>query len=105
MPHSLNEQINIILSEFDFVKVQKVMKALNWKWQKYSEPDKFKGYHPTLIDLTQSARSLLHQCCGELLTKHEYVVSCGGFEAYRAGYTLSLKFIVEEQDTHYEQYI
>lgn len=91
--------IEDILDEFDFHKVQTAMKALNWKYF-YSEGD-----CPTIAELRRVARSLL-QNADKAPTCPTWPTSSGGFEVTRImepGDTkkyFSLKFVVTEWNNH-----
>tara|TARA_R110000822_G_scaffold137410_1_gene274931 strand:- start:2411 stop:2704 length:294 start_codon:yes stop_codon:yes gene_type:complete len=93
------ETIENILDEFDFHRVQKVMKALDWRW--YGTEDVF----PSVADLRRQARSLLEDVYHHSDTTC-ITMGCGGFEATRLmgvgdlNKYLSLKFVVEEGNNH-----
>lgn len=82
--------IDYILRTFDFNKVQKIMKNLNWTWCTETVP--------TITELTQHATDLLNKCYDR---KFHFTFS-GGFEArynkYKDGDVLSLRFIVEQRE-------
>lgn len=93
------EAIENLLDDFDFVKVQKAMGALDWGWAFSDESP------PSLGDLRRTARGLLegvyeHTPCPQ------YIQGTGGFEAERFMETgdlnkyLSLKFVVTEANNH-----
>lgn len=87
------EAIEEILDEFDFHRVQQVMKALQWK---YYNSD---GDYPTIGELRRTARYLLRSVLEDEGTQ---TVGTGGFEVHREQYAgdpktyISLKFVVEE---------
>lgn len=84
--------IEDILDEFDFHKVQKVMKALEWGYWDSETP-------PRISDLRKMARRLLKSVEESSLSPYT-VVASGGFKAERYWYgaepTLYLSFVVEE---------
>lgn len=80
------QQIKNILEEFDFKRVQKAMKALNWK---YCTSD-FKEYIPDIQELKNTA-----QHCLEHAIKHQ-LSETGGFLAVHSGGVLNLYFIIED---------
>jgi hypothetical protein len=89
--------IEEILDEFDFYKVQKTMEALDWNY--YNSPDKV----PSIGELRRLARSLLeeaHKNCTS--TAPESITSMGGFEATCKLFPgtekkyITLKFVVTE---------
>ena len=51
---TLGEQIKDIMENFDFVRVHKVMKFLDWKWTPYNRI-------PTLHEIKESANNLLNE--------------------------------------------
>lgn len=80
------QQIKNILEEFDFGRVQKAMKALNWK---YWTSD-FKEYIPDIQELKNTAQHCL-----------EHAIKCnfsknGGFLATHEFGVLNLYFVLEE---------
>jgi hypothetical protein len=75
--------INNIIREFDFLKVQATMHALNWKWATINHPGA-----PTTLELRQQATKLLRSAirCRLDEYKHEHWemgihCSTGGFDA------------------------
>jgi hypothetical protein len=81
------EQIEEILDEFDFYKVQRVMNTLNWKW--YNKGNVYEI--PSVGQMRKHARKLLEEC----FNGNSYAAS-GGFWASREDGGLSLKFVVED---------
>lgn len=96
-----NEQddINDILNEFDFHKVQKAMAALNWTWWDYEDT-------PSIKDLRKTASALLEFAKKSNSNTQDYMTATGGFEVTRNIYPgdakryYSLKFVVAEQNNH-----
>ena len=79
-------QIENILESFDFGRVEKAMKALNWK---YWTSD-FKEYFPNIQELKKTAKECL-----------EHAIKCnfsetGGFLATHEFGVLNLYFVLEE---------
>jgi hypothetical protein len=93
------DSIENILDEYEFQRVQKVMKALEWRW--YGTEDVF----PSIAEIRRQARGLL-----EDVYRYEdsacITMGRGGFEANRLmevgslNKYLSLKFVVEEGNNH-----
>ena len=79
-------QIENILEYFDFERVKKAMKALNWK---YCTSD-FKEYIPDIQELKNTA-----QRCLEHAIKHQ-LSETGGFLAVHSGGVLNLYFVIED---------
>jgi hypothetical protein len=99
--------INNIIREFDFLKVQAVMEALNWRWAYSSHTSS-----PTTLELRETATRLLRDAAKCRLSdfKNEHyevpiVCGTGGFEATaycnedKTEITfLKLQFVVAEWD-------
>lgn len=91
--------IEDLLDEFDFVRVQKTMGALEWEWA-FSEE-----IPPSIGDLRRTARGLL-EAAWEHAPCPQHFERTGGFEAERFMETgsldkyLSLKFVVTEVNNH-----
>ena len=93
----LSDQIEEIMSEFDFHKVQKVMHVLDWNYYDSDTP-------PSIDTLKCTARQLLSNCAD--LDNNTTSIQTGGFEARldkeyyddedKFYYALSLKFVVEQ---------
>ena len=96
-----NEQddINDILNEFDFHKVQKAMVALNWTWRDSENI-------PTIKQLRRTASYLLEYAKNSNSEIPDYITATGGFEVTRKLYPgdvnryYSLKFVVTEQNNY-----
>jgi vacuolar-type H+-ATPase subunit E/Vma4 len=89
----LIEQKEMILSDFDFKKVQRVMKALKWQWV---GKDGVK-YTPNEDDLSIVAGFCLSQV---IKSKGSEDMCCiGGFEALRINGVLELRFVIEKNNT------
>jgi hypothetical protein len=92
------------MDNFDFHKVHKVMKMLNWRWA-FSE-----NGVPEEYELRKHAREDLNRVLAAVMSGYdEYQTSCGGFEAYakrwpaeKEGETpciqLMLKFVLTDWD-------
>ena len=65
----MNNQIEELINNFDFVKVQKIMKFLNWTWFPRNDV-------PSLDELKKEANSLLK----EAMNQSYCDISTGGFE-------------------------
>lgn len=86
------DKIQYIIENFDFHKVQTVMKALNWK---YYNIETGNYYSPSIEALKNAARKVLCTAAFE-----EKIVASGGFFAQRyKGGNLHLMFCVEEETT------
>jgi hypothetical protein len=91
----MRKEVKEILENFDFIKVNEVMKFLNWTW--------FGGEVPNIAKLIMRASELLedvYNACEQ--NKDEYTISTGGFEAeafYEDGIiNLRLKFVLTDWD-------
>lgn len=74
-----------ILSDFDFNKVHKVMKSMQWKWG---------DSIPTISQIKEQAISLLEQVINR---PSGTTISCGGFTASKHGEILGLIFSIESK--------
>lgn len=93
------DKIDYIMDNFDFNKVEKTMRALDWKWCGAESDDSI----PIQSDLRKQARRLLKQASAKVVSEDDfrYCVSTGGFRAikYYDG-NISLEFIVTEWETY-----
>jgi hypothetical protein len=85
----LLEQKEMILEDFDFKKVEKVMKSLNWEWMGEGDIK----YTPTISDLNRVADICLTKVIESKEKEDTY--SIGGFESVKINGVLELRFIVE----------
>lgn len=87
------EQMEEIMNEFDFTKVRRTMEALDWTWY-------FEAEIPSIKMLRECARKHLME-----LVKHPHysLSASGGFEAYRDGDRIGLRFIVEHWEAENEE--
>lgn len=91
------DQIDGIMDNFDFHKVYKVMKYLNWAWFDYKTKE---YYIPDEGTIRKHARNLLK----ELFEKSLYSIATGGFYAEKIEDCISLKFVLtswEELNSEY----
>lgn len=91
----LIKQVEDLLDEFDFHRVQKAMEALEWNY--YDSIDKI----PSIGELRRMARGLLNRAYTSP-DSPTYFISSGGFEAVRYMYVgdntkyITLKFVVTD---------
>lgn len=84
------KMIKSVLENFDFVKVQKAMKAVNWMWASCDGV-------PSIWKLKEEAEYLL----SEVLADEEMrCISTGGLTADYNGICLSLTFIFDVSETY-----
>jgi hypothetical protein len=88
----LTEQKDIILNDFDFEKVEKVMKTLDWKWIDGGVPGNFE-YQPKISDLKHIASTCLDNVINSI--DDEDSCSIGGFEALKTDGMLELRFVLD----------
>lgn len=70
----MRKEVREILEEFDFIKVNEVMKFLNWTW--------YDGDVPNIAKLILQASELLEEVYSEVeKTKEDSFRGTGGFEA------------------------
>ena len=77
-----------IMDEFDFNKVHKTMKLLNWEWRDIGVPD--------ITEIRRNARYILNTA----YKSESGYCSTGGFESKVTKHGISLKFIIAEWDTY-----
>ena len=87
------EAIENILDNFDFETVHKAMKALEWTWH-------FTEGVPEIPDLRKEARRLLKDVAKR--KEDKFFTSTGGFEVYKEGGFLELKFVIAEWDEEFK---
>lgn len=87
----MGELVDEVLDEFDFEKVHRTMKALEWTWH---DTDGV----PTIGDLRRQARELLQ----DLLKHNHHCVGTGGLFAYRMADTVGLRFEVTSYEVEKE---
>jgi hypothetical protein len=87
----LADAIDTIMDEFDFAKVHKMMKAVDWRWARcgFEVPDEW--------DIRKMARQQLRDAAA---SKSGFV-SSGGFESRRYEWGMSLKFVGAEWDAEF----
>lgn len=96
----LYKEVETILDDFDFYKVQKTMQALNWTWASTG------AEVPDIGDLRRVARQLLNQVYVVLDVQDEFSVATGGFKAEGRMFTrsnkkyLRLDFIISSWDNY-----
>jgi len=79
-----DQQIDMVLNNFDFHAVRQAMGALNWQWAPENRV-------PTLGELYNKAEALLNTAVDE-----NTVISSGGFEAACVDGGMALRFVIEE---------
>lgn len=100
--HSIQAQIELILSKFDFDKILKVFEIFEFRYAKKNSRDVIEYFSPNKEYLMEFAASLLSAAAEKgKIEKEEYIISSGGFEAsyFPEDQTLSLKWILEERET------
>lgn len=88
----MRELIEEITDEFDFEKVHRTMKALDWKWSGCDDV-------PSIGDLRRQARELLQEL---LRNDHYHLTGTGGLFAYRIADTVGLRFEVTSYEVEKE---
>jgi hypothetical protein len=89
----LKEQKEIILKDFDFCKVEKVMTALDWKWVMGGIPGNIE-YRPNISQLKNVANTCLDLVIES--DQNEDTCSMGGFEAIKLNGMLELRFVIDK---------
>ena len=88
----LTEQKKMILKDFDFKRVERVMKSLEWEWI----GEEGIRYTPTISDLIRVADLCLTQVMKSKEKEDTY--SIGGFESVKINGVLELRFIIEKNN-------
>jgi hypothetical protein len=96
---SIDQVIEEVLENFDFIKVHKVMEALDWKWVGGDTQDGV----PSVYRLIKKAEELLKDCVNEIEHRNTntLVLSTGGFKATCVKYddgeiVLELEFVLSD---------
>ena len=97
--------LNHILDEFDFERVNDVMKSICWEWVM---SDGRYGI-PSIPELRKHARKLLEETVSGLISSNEsdYCIECGGFRAEADKYEndkkiyIKLSFVVTSWENEY----
>lgn len=77
-----------IMDEFDFDRVHKTMKSLNWEWRDKGVPD--------ITEIRENAIYILNRA----YESESGYCATGGFEAKVTKHGVSLKFVVADWDTY-----
>ena len=108
----MENKIDAIMDSFDFTSVAKCMKLLEWGWN--IGDGNFTTAVPEEYEIRQKARKLMKECCytgmqlGRDKEKFTYKFCTAGFEValYKNTeqgepvYDVTLKFILEQQDSY-----
>lgn len=100
--HSLQSQIQLILTSFDFEKVLKVFEIFEFKYAKKNKKDIIEYFSPDIEYLIEFSTSLLVTAAEKgKEDNQEYCIASGGFEAtyFPEDETLALKWVLEERET------
>ena len=98
-----DKSIQQIISDFDFIKVKRVMRLMNWSWFGSAEQ------YPSVDELKAAAVKRLSECWDGVITIQSQTFSSesGGFCARAIqnseGVYMTLAFSIESQ-TNYEQF-
>lgn len=98
----IEKMIADTLESFDFDKVHKVMKMLNWKW--VSNEIGGDEAIPSTYRLIKRAEELLRKVATVANNKETAISGCGGFVAEMSDGILSLSFILESSTTYDDDY-
>lgn len=93
MSDKFEGQIEFILKNFDFSKVVRVMRVLDWAWAMGGGVNAV----PSVEDVKKNARKLLEKVASEQ-ADHVHSIETGGLQAtsYPSGY-LELEFVIESE--------
>lgn len=95
----LKLQVEVIMQDFDFENVHRIMKFLNWKW---ATSDGMKV--PSIENMKKTAQELLDDVVEESAKtpEHNYIET-GGFRASYSNINgMSLQFIAEQAESYEE---
>ena len=92
------EQVNDIMKNFDFVKVQKVMEHMKWGWAVGGSFDSGLLKVPTIEELKSEAYRLLKDCYLEPTSR--WMISTGGLRVNKDDGYLQLEFVLEDWDCY-----
>lgn len=81
----IKEQISNVLSDIDFTKIKKAMKATGWQWTHLERT-------PNETELKEVAEKILTQ----LAFGEKNNISMGGFEAIKRLGVLELRFVLDK---------
>lgn len=97
----MDTRIRCIMDHFDFNKVYKVMKFLEWKYASVDKNGNVSERPPDLKMVKAKAVELMERTLTEGDGKYYYGLSSGGFKTRYFGNTetLSLEFVVTEWDS------
>ena len=90
------KHIQYVIAHFDFEKVHKIMKSLNWTWCRITTNSPYCDFYiPTEDDLIKSAIKLLN----DVYDFNCNYIETGGFRAKKQDDCLELEFIIEESSS------
>ena len=89
-----NKLIDEVLNEFDFEKVDSVMRYLGWKWAVWGDKRFIPGIYGLIKEATELMEQVLQYDDGEF-----HAIACGGFRATFDGVNLGLEFTVTSYET------
>ena len=84
-----------VLNEFDFAKVDRVMRMLNWEWAIFGKHRAIPGIYGLMTEAKDMLYKVLNDRDGE-----DCWMLCGGFRASWDGENLGLEFILTSYETN-----
>lgn len=87
MNEATQEQIEMILDDINFNKIQKGMESVGWEWSSLERT-------PTASELRKVAKGLLYKLSKQDENINE--LSMGGFRAKRSGGIYKLEFVFDK---------
>lgn len=85
--------INEVIKEFDFERVDRVMRMLNWEWAAWGDKKFIPGIYGLISEAVRLMKEVLENDDGNFRS-----ISCGGFRSTFDGEYLTLEFIVEDYE-------
>ena len=97
----IDKMVTVIMEDFDFDRVRRVMVNLDWKW----DIGNGEMTVPSHYRLTKMAEGLLRDAAQHYGDKEFYSCGSGGFMAHLDGETLTLQFVLQEMTSYPSDFI
>lgn len=97
----IDKMVAVVMENFDFNRVHRVMVNLDWKWVIGDGETTV----PSIYRLTRNAERLLREAAQHYGEEEFYSCGTGGFMAHLEGETLTLQFILSTMTTNASDFI
>ena len=97
----IDKMVAVVMENFDFDRVHRVMANLDWKWVIGDGETTV----PSIYRLTRNAERLLREAAQHYGEEEFYSCGTGGFMAHLEGETLTLQFILSTMTTYASDFI